>query len=179
MSPSPRLTLAAALLCGSALSGGALVGCGGGPRNSGAAMSLAKVDAVEITDAFAYDPRRANQARRPIYTEDPDTLLRIEGWLQQMEERWEPAKGDPRSVRFQVRLLADGRPHATLWLDNGYVQMSDGGNRLRGMRLSTQETAQAAALFGLHPAELTMPELPDNRGPKPPEAGPQTMVGRR
>ncbi|QDT15606.1 hypothetical protein [Alienimonas californiensis] len=179
MSPSPRLTFAAALLLGSALSCGLLSGCGGGPRNSEAAMSLAKVDAVEITDAFAYDRRRANQARRPVYSQDPDTLLRIEGWLQQMEERWQPAKGDPRSVRFQIRLMADGRPHSTLWLDNGYVQMSDGGNRLRGVRLSTQETAQTAALFGLHPSELTMPELPDGRGPKPPEARTQTMVGRR
>ncbi|NNJ28171.1 hypothetical protein [Alienimonas chondri] len=179
MSPSLRLPFAATLLLGLALTGGAIVGCGGGPRNTASAVSLGRVDAAEITDAFAYDSRRANQARRPVHSSNPDLLLGIEQWLAAMEPRWQPAKGDPRSVRFQIRLTADGRPHSTIWLDNGYVQMSDGGNRLRGARLSTQETATAAALFGLHPSELTMPELPDNRGPKPPEAGVQTMVGRR
>jgi len=179
MSSSPRSLFAAALLCGPVLLCGLAIGCGGGPRNTEAALALGRVDTVEITDAFAFDPRRAAQARRPLITSDPDTLLRIETWLTQMEDRWQPAKGEPRSVRFQIRLMADGRPHSTLWLDNGYVQMSDGGKRLRGVRLSTAETAQAAALFGLHPAELTMSELPDNRGPKPPEAGPQMLRGRR
>ena len=174
---TPRPPFAAA--SGACLLAAALIGCGGGPRNAGSFESLGRVDAVEITDAFAFDPRRASQARRPIVASDPDLLLGVEQWLAGMEPRWRPAKGDPRSVRFQVRLTADSRPVATLWLDRGYVQMSDGGNRLRGARLSTAETAAAAGLFGLHPAELALPELPDTRGPKPPEAGVRTMRGRR
>ncbi|MEM9703609.1 MAG: hypothetical protein AAF907_14315, partial [Planctomycetota bacterium] len=134
---------------------------------------------VEVTDAFAYDRRRANQAKPPRVVSDPDALNAVHNWLLEMEPRWRPAKGEPSSVRFQVRLLANGRPYGTLWLGNGSVQMSDGGNRLRSARLSTAETAQAAALFGLHPAELAMPRLPDDRGPKPAEAGARTMVGRR
>ena len=171
-----RSRTAAALLLTAGAVG--LLGCGG-PRGTAAAVNLSRVDAVEITDAFAFDPRRANQARRPVVSGDPDLLLGVERWLTALEPRWQPAPGDPRSVRFQIRLMADGRPVSTLWLTNGHVQMSDGGNRLRGARLSTRETAQAAALFGLHPAELAMPKLPDTRGPKPPEAGVRTMRGRR
>jgi hypothetical protein len=171
-----RLTLTLAAATAAAI---LAPGCGGGPRNTASAVAMSRVDGVAVTDAFAFDRRRAAQARRPLISGDPDLLMNVEAWLAEMEPRWRPAKGDPRSVRFQIRLTADGRPVSTLWLDNGYVQMSDGGNRLRGARLSAQETAVAAALFGLHPSELALPPLPDDRGPKPPEAGVQTMLGRR
>ena len=165
MPPSRRVPFALVFL--PALLAGA-VGCGGGPRGTaGAVADLSRVSAVEITDAFALDPRRAARARRPVVTDDPDLLLRLESWLTAMEPRWKPAPGDPRSVRFQIRLLAGGRGVSTLWLEPGYVQMSDGGNRLRGARLGTEETAAVAGLFGLHPSELAMPKLPDDRGPRP------------
>ena len=166
--PRPAAAFAACLLLAAA-------GCGG-PRPVGPAFAeLAKVDAVEITDALAYDARRAGAARRPVTTADPDVLLRLEHWVRGMAGRWEPVRGEPRSVRFRARLLAAGRPVLTLWAEPGYAQISGGGKRLRGARLDSAETAALAAALGLHPAELAPPpKLPDARGPRPAAAGPRT-----
>ena len=172
---SRRSLFALLPLAGAALLAAGAAGCGGPRRSAAAFVDLSRVSAVEVTDALAFDPRRAAGARRPVVTTDPDALLRIERWLDGMADRWEPARGEPRSVRFQARLLADGRPALTLWIEPGYVQASDGGKRLRGARLSSAETATLAAALGLHPSELAPPpKLPDSRGPKPPAAGVRT-----
>ena len=132
-----------------------LVGCGPGVRPAGVALSeLGRVQALEITDAAAFDPRHRHAAFAPSRVTDPDRIAGVRAFLEARREKWERVGGEPRAVRFQVRLLSNERPVYTLWVEPGYAQLSAGGKDLKGLPLSGAESAELIALLGLPPGSL-------------------------
>ena len=133
----------------------AAVGCGPGARPAGIALSeLGRVQALEITDAAAFDPKHRHAAFPPARVTDPDRVAGVRSFLEARRGKWERVGTEPRAVRFRVRLLSNDRPVYTLWVEPGYAQLSAGGKDLKGLPLSTAESDELLALLGLPPGVL-------------------------
>jgi len=116
--------------------------------------SLQGMQRVVVTDARAYGKETLQSAHPPVEITDPDRLAAFEDFLEQHKKRWERIKGDPRTSRFQLELMADGRKLSTFWFEPGYLQRHDGGKRVSAIRLTNAESADLVTALGLPPSYL-------------------------
>jgi hypothetical protein len=117
-------------------------------------VHLAQFDQVQqvvITDSLMYGSETRAQARPPVQISHPDQIAAFENFLQENRGKWRVLRGDPRTARFELKLIANGRPLSTFWLENGFLQVHEGGKKVRGMRLSASQTADLLAALGLPP----------------------------